>query len=229
MIEVSEIYKNLPGLETPRLTLRKVTMGDLEDMFAYSSDEEVTRFLRWGPHRAVEETESYIREVMREYKEGKDGPWGIEYKETGRMVGSIHLMAISAQHSKAQIGFVLSRSYWNRGLMSEALTRVLEYSFESIGLNRIEGFCLVDNRAGIRVMEKSGMKQEGVLREYLFQKGTFRDFGVYSMLKRDYEGGRAAGQVMVGRGREALAPTTELPCQLCARAAWGAKNDTCCR
>ena len=76
--------------------------------------------------------------------------------------------------------------------MSEALTRVLEYSFESIGLNRIEGFCLVDNRAGIGVMEKVGMKQEGVLREYLFQKGAFRDFGVYSMLKRDYEGRQAA-------------------------------------
>jgi len=101
-------------------------------------------------------------------------------------------MTISAQHSKAEIGFVLSRSHWNKGLMSEALTRVLGYSFERIGLNRIEGFCLVDNRAGIAVMEKVGMKQEGLLREYLFQKGAFRDFVAYSMLKRDYGGRRAA-------------------------------------
>jgi RimJ/RimL family protein N-acetyltransferase len=72
-----------------------------------------------------------------------------------------------AQHGKAEIGFVLSRSYWNRGLISEALTRVLEYSFQSIGLNRIEGFCLLDNRAGIGVLERVGMKREGVLREYL--------------------------------------------------------------
>jgi ribosomal-protein-alanine N-acetyltransferase len=190
VIKVGEIYKNLPRLETTRLILRKMTMDDLQDVFAYSSDEEVTCFLRWGPHRTLEETESYIREVLREYEEGKDGPWGIEYRQTGRVIGSIHLMAISAQHSKAEIGFVLSRSYWNRGLMSEALTRVLEYSFESIGLNRIEGFCLTDNQAGIGVMEKVGMKQEGVLREYLFQKGAFRDFSVYSMLKRDYEEGR---------------------------------------
>jgi len=192
VINASEIYKNLPRLETTRLILRKVTMDDVQDMFAYSSDEEVTRFLRWGPHRTQEETECTMREVLREYEDGKDGPWGIEYRQTGRVVGSIHLMAISAQHSKAEIGFVLSRSFWNRGLMSEALTRVLEYSFESIGLNRIEGFCLLDNRAGIRVLEKVGMKQEGVLREYVFQKGAFRDFGVYSMLKRDYEGRQAA-------------------------------------
>ena len=186
MIKVNEIYKNLPGLETPRLILRKVALDDLEDVFAYSSDGEVTRFLRWGPHRTLEETESYIREVLREYDEGRDGPWAVEHRQTGRVVGSVHLMAISAQHSKAEIGFVLSRSHWNRGLISEALTRVLEYSFESIGLNRIEGFCLLDNRAGIGVLEKVGMKREGVLREYLFQKGALRDFVVYSMLKRDY-------------------------------------------
>jgi ribosomal-protein-alanine N-acetyltransferase len=67
VIKVSEIYRDLPRLETTHLILRTVTMGDLEDMFAYSSDEEVTRFLRWGAHRALEETESYIREVLREW------------------------------------------------------------------------------------------------------------------------------------------------------------------
>ena len=142
MIKVNEIYKNLPRLETTHFILRKVTVDDLEDMFAYSSDEEVTRFLRWGPHRTQEETECTMREVLREYEEGKDGPWGIEYRQTGRVVGSIHLMAISAQHSKAEIGFVLSRSY--------------------------------------------------------------RDFGVYSMLKRDYEGRHRRGVEFLGPGEEWL-------------------------
>jgi ribosomal-protein-alanine N-acetyltransferase len=192
MVEVSEIYRNLPRLETPRLVLRPVTLDDLEDMFAYSSDEQVTRFLRWGPHRTLADTESYLREVLREYEEGKDGPWGIEYRETGKVIGSIHLMAINLTHSKAEIGFVLSRSYWNRGLASEALTKVLEYSFESIRLNRIEAFCLVENRDGIGVVKKVGMKQEGTLREYLFQKGALRDFDLYAMLKRDYEERKAA-------------------------------------
>jgi ribosomal-protein-alanine N-acetyltransferase len=97
-------------------------------------------------------------------------------------------MTINAQHSKAEIGFVLSRLYRNKGLTSEALARVLGYAFESIGLNRVEGFCLLDNRAGMRVLEKAGMQQEGILREHLFQKGAFRDFCLYAMLKRNYEG-----------------------------------------
>ena len=186
MTEAYDIYGNLPRLETPRLILRAVDIGDLKDIFAYASDEEVTRFLRWGPHRSLESTESHIMEILRQYKEGMDGPWALEYKETGSVVGSIHLMAISVQHSKVEIGFVLSKSYWNRGLMSEALTRVLEFSFERVGLNRIEGFCVVDNHAGLKVMERVGMKKEGVLREYLYQKGAWRDFAVYAILRRDY-------------------------------------------
>jgi ribosomal-protein-alanine N-acetyltransferase len=113
MIKVNEIYKNLPRLETPHFILRKMTVDDLQDMFAYSSDEEVTRFLRWGPHRTLEETECYIREVLREYEEGQDGPWGIEYRQTGRVVGSIHLMAISAQLSLTVVYWATrSRMVW---------------------------------------------------------------------------------------------------------------------
>ena len=66
---------------------------------------------------------------------------------------------------------------------------VLDYSFMGLGLNRIEGFCLVENQAGMRVMEKAGMQREGLLRQHLWQKGAFQDFCVYSMLRRDYGGG----------------------------------------
>ena len=183
MIKADEIYRNLPRLETPRLILRKLTVDDVEDVFAYSSDEKVTRFLRWGPHRTLEQTESYVRTVLEEYQEGRDGPWGIEHREAAKVVGAIHLMGISAQHRKAEIGFLLSRSYWGRGLMPEALASVLQYSFERIGLNRVEAFCILENRAGMRVLEKVGMEREGVLRDYLVQKGAFQSFALYSRLK----------------------------------------------
>jgi ribosomal-protein-alanine N-acetyltransferase len=67
--------------------------------------------------------------------------------------------------------------------MTEAVARILKYSFEHIGLHRIEGLPLVENRAGIRVLEKVGTQREGLLREHLFQKGAFRDFAGYAMLR----------------------------------------------
>jgi ribosomal-protein-alanine N-acetyltransferase len=187
-ITVKELYQNLPRLETPRLVLRKATKGDVPSIFAYSSDPEVTRYLRWGPHQSLADTEDYVNEVLAEYREGLDGPWLMERRQTNTVIGHIHLMEIDTRHRKAQVGFVLSRGYWNRGIATEALIKVLEYAFGEIGLNRVEGLCISDNRAAARVMEKAGMQKEAELREYLFQKGAFRDFSVYSMLRREFRG-----------------------------------------
>jgi ribosomal-protein-alanine N-acetyltransferase len=184
--KIKDFYQNLPYLETTRLSLRKVTKDDVLDMYAYSSDIEVTRFLRWGPHQTVEDTENYISYVLVQYREGQDGPWAIELKQVNSIIGHIHLMEIDVLHRKAQIGFVLSKGYWNKGIMTEALITVLEYSFEKLGLNRLEGLCISSNQAAIRVLEKVGMVKEGELREYYFQKGTFWDIAIYAILKKEF-------------------------------------------
>ncbi len=180
----SDFYQHLPCLETQRLVLRKATRNDVSDVFVYASDAEVTHYLRWGPHQTLSETGDYIDQVLADHRTGRDGPWFIEYKRDRNIIGSIHLMGISIQHRKAEVGFALSKEYWNQGVMTEALRRVLEYSFE-IGLNRVEGLCPDDNRAAARVMEKLGMKKEGELRQYLFQKGAFWDFCIYSILQQE--------------------------------------------
>ena len=187
MTQIGHFYRNLPTLETPRLILRQITLDDVPDVFAYAADAEVTRYLRWGPHQTLAHTESYVRGVLQEYEDDRDGPWGIVDKVTNRLIGHIHLMDLSAQHRKAEIGFVLARSCWNNGLATEALTHMLAYVFGTLGLHRVEGFSLVDNGAAMRVMEKAGMQKEGVLRDYLFQKGDFRDFAVYAILQHDFK------------------------------------------
>lgn len=184
---LTDLYRHLPRLETPRLVLRKATQDDVQDIFLYASDLQVTRYLRWGPHPNMDSTRSYVDEVLRQYDRGEDGPWFIEHKDTRTVIGHIHLMEIESRHRKAQVGFVLSQDHWNKGMMTEALGKVLEYSFTYLGMNRIEGWCILQNRAGARVMEKNGMPKEGSLRDYLFQKDRFWDFSVYAMLRRDFE------------------------------------------
>lgn len=185
-LTVKDIYQQLPHLETTRLVLRKVTHGDIPDIFVYSSDSEVTRYLRWGPHQSLAETENYVHGVLDEYHEGSDGPWGIELKENHTVIGQIHLMAINLQHGKAQVGFALAKAYWHKGIMAEALPIVLEYSFRKIGLNRMEGRCISVNHAAARVLEKAGMTKEGELRDYLYQKGAFWNFSIYAILRKEF-------------------------------------------
>jgi ribosomal-protein-alanine N-acetyltransferase len=187
-LTVKKIYQDLPRLETRRLILRKTIRKDIPDIFVYSSDAEVTRYLRWGPHQTLADTEKYIQGVLDDYHEGRDGPWMIELRNTHTVIGHIHLMEINIQHSKAEVGFVLARSYWYQGIMTEALNAVLEYSFVELGLNRVEAWCISQNRTAARVLEKVGMTKEGELRDYLYQKGVFWDFCVYAMLRESFPG-----------------------------------------
>jgi len=182
MIDVRGFYQALPILETERLVLRPFTLADAPDIFEYNSDPAVTDFLFWGPHKKLQETEEYLNWVLQQYETGEDGPWGIEWRETGKIIGNIHLMDMDAKHCKAEVGFVLARAYHNQGIITEALKAVLNFALGELGLNRVEGFCAVDNLASAAVMRKAGMKREGRMRQYLFQKGAFRDFYVYSKL-----------------------------------------------
>ena len=185
-MKIADIYQNLPTLKTARLVLRAISLDDVQDYFAFASDEDLVRHLRWGPHAIPAQTESYIRDVLDEYREGKDGPWGIADKRTGAIIGSIHLFDIDLAHRKAQIGFVLTKAHWNQGIVTEALGAVLEYTFETLRLHRIEGLCTADNAPAQRVMVKASMRQEGLLRACLYQKGAFRDMALYAILERDY-------------------------------------------
>jgi ribosomal-protein-alanine N-acetyltransferase len=187
-----DFYRNLPRLETERLVLRRLTVEDADDYFEFASDSEVTRFLRWGPHPNKEHTLGYLQGVLDEYSKGEDGPWGIELKTPSKVIGIVHLMQLDTHHKKAQIGFVLARAHWGTGYMTEALNAVLEYVFTELQLNRIEALSIVGNRAAVRAMERVGMRAEGVLRQYAFQKGDFVDFELFSTLATGYRTHRRA-------------------------------------
>ncbi len=181
-----DFYKNLDRISTERLLLRPMTVADLEDIYEYASDREVVQYLRWGPHPNRAFTLEYIEEVLSEYSNGKDGPWVIQLKDPAKVVGAIHAMDLDRTHNSAEIGYVLSRCYWNRGIMTEALMTVIRYLFRKLELNRIQAFHKLENVASRRVLEKCGMKLEGILREYKYEKERYWDFGLYSMLRREY-------------------------------------------
>ena len=186
-MQKSDFYKNLPLLETERLILRKFTIEDANDYFIFASDPSVTKLLRWGPHPNKEYTLQYLQGVLKDYSQGEDGPWGIECKSTKKVIGSIHIMQLNTYHKKAEIGFVLAQTQWKNGYMTEALNKVLEYSFTELSLNRIEALCIPENYAATKVLEKTGMQIEGLFRQYEFLKGNFVGVKSFSILKADYQ------------------------------------------
>ena len=179
-------YGYMPTLETPRLRLRKLSMRDAQDIFDYSQDPQVARYVLWEAQTSLSEARSYIRFMLRKYRLGEPASWGIEWKETGRIIGTIGFMWIQRDNAAAEVGYSLSRAYWNRGIMTEDLSALLRYGFRSMNLNRIEAQHETENPASGAVMRKCGMQREGTLRQRLLNKGRFVDVELYAILRRDF-------------------------------------------
>ena len=145
------------------------------------------RSVLFETHRSVEDSESFLRLALEGYEREDFGGWGIVLKDSGAFVGTCGLDAgYVPEHARAELGYVLSREYWGRGLMPEAVRAVIRFGFGRMGLNRVQARCIAENAASARVMEKAGMTYEGTLRESEFIKGAYRDMKLYSILRREY-------------------------------------------
>ncbi len=184
---IEEVYGNLPVLETDRLILRKLRPEDEKDVFDYCSDEEVSKYTTWGAHQTIEDTRAFLNFVFDKYQQNTVAPWGVEDKASGRIIGTTGYMTWDTFNSNAEIGYALSRAYWGKGYMSEAVRSIIDFGFDVMDLVRIEARCLPSNIGSSRVMEKSGMSFEGILRKYILFKGFHEDIKMYSILKDERE------------------------------------------
>lgn len=182
----ANIFSNLPVLTTPRLTLRPMSMRDAADIYAYSRDPEVARHVLWDAHQSLNESKAYLRFILKQYRDGTPSSYGIVLNATGRLVGTIGFMWYNQENNAAEVGYSLARSLWNNGLMTEALSAVIDMGFKELNLHRIEAQHESVNPASGRVMEKCGMRHEGRLRGRIFNKGKFVDVELYAILRSDW-------------------------------------------
>ena len=181
-----EAFARLPRLETSRLLLRPMVMHDAQDIFDYSRDPEVARYVLWNAHRSVSESRAYLRYILRQYREGQPSSWGIVLKATGRVVGTIGYMTYVEENSTVEVGYSLARQLWNQGLITEELNAVLGFSFERMRIHRVEAQHDAANPASGHVMRKCGMLHEGRLRGRVYNKGRFVDVELYAMVREDW-------------------------------------------
>lgn len=185
---MSELFfRQTPTLETERLILRKLVPEDAEDIFAYASDDQVSRYVTWDTHPSVEVSRGFIEFTLGRYDRDEAGEWGIVLKSSGRLIGAMGFPWVDAKNRRGEIGYVIARPYWGQGLVPEAVVRVLRFAFTEMGLNRVECCHFLPNEKSGRVMQKAGMRFEGIARERFFAKGRFWDVKQYAILKKEWE------------------------------------------
>ena len=185
MLFYREIFSQLPALNTDRLVLRKMKLSDARDLFAYARDPEVSRHVLWSTHTSLRESRQFLRAARRQYRRGQPCSWAITLKDSGRMIGTIGFMWLNTDWLSAEIGYSLSREYWNRGIMTEALRAVIAFGFDTLRLQRIEAQHTLDNPASGRVMQHAGMQYEGTLRQRVKNKGKYEDVKLFAILRTD--------------------------------------------
>lgn len=171
-------------IETERLILRKPSMEDAPILFAaYMQDPEVTRFLRWGPHQELSEVQDFIKGCICEWEEGTRFPCAITLKAYDEPFGMIDFHVTAAT---VGVGYVIARSHQGKGYATEALRAVIDWAFRQPSVYRVNASTDVDNIASRRVMEKAGMRREGLLRKYMLHPNISdvpRDCYVYAIVK----------------------------------------------
>lgn len=180
---------SIPRLTTLRLVLRAPCKGDVRDLLRVTSDPLVSRYVLWNQQKKLGDARRFLQAILAENRSGSGMTFAIERREDGRFIGTIGFGEMNREHRFAECGYSLARDCWGRGYASEALSMLLHYGFETLRLNRIEGLCDVRNGASARVMEKCGMRREGVLRGRVLLKGEYADVWMYALLAKDWPPG----------------------------------------
>ena len=158
-------------LETKRLLLRRLEMGDLDNLFALYSDPDVRRYFPEGT-LTLDETREELEWFLNGHPQHPElGLWATIHIETNRFIGRCGLLpwTIDGQY-EVEIAYTLAKEFWGQGLATEAARAIRDYAYEQLHLTRL--ICLIDhdNQASIRVAEKTGLRFE---KEGLDDKGPY--------------------------------------------------------
>jgi ribosomal-protein-alanine N-acetyltransferase len=177
MLELN--FDPFPVLETGRLNLRKISMKDAGDMFDLRTNEDAMKYINKPKLLSIDDA----KEIIKKMNDANRIQWGITSKITDTIIGTIGYHKIEKEHYRAEIGYMLHPQYWNTGLMSEAITKVINYGFDEMKLNSIEAIINPDNAISRKILKKFNFIKEGYFKENFFFEGKFFDSEVYSLLK----------------------------------------------
>jgi RimJ/RimL family protein N-acetyltransferase len=147
-------------LETERLVLLPVSEGDREDFLSLWCDPEIMRHVGDGRPRTPEQSAERLTGAVRHWRERGFGVWTLRDRAGGGFVGACGLGYFHGLPD-AEVGYIIAKAYWGRGLATEAAVRVLRHAIEAIRLPRVVGLTRAGNVASQRVMLKAGMALQG--------------------------------------------------------------------
>jgi [ribosomal protein S5]-alanine N-acetyltransferase len=182
----SETPAELPTFLTPRLRLRPFRASDAPDVQRLAGEREIAANTMLIPHPYEDGVaETWIETHGSRFAAGTSLTLAIELRESNILVGAIGL-EFQESDRNAELGYWIGRPFWNRGFCTEAARAMLSYGFRERDLYRIHAKHYRRNFSSGRVMEKIGMRREGLLRGHILKWGRFEDVEVWGILESEF-------------------------------------------
>lgn len=178
--------QNFPTLSTARLVLSLPTISDLEDIvFHANSTSEIAENTITFPYPYREEHAHFWFKMAEEGFQKKEAfIFGIREKENLKLIGGIGLH-LDLANRKAEIGYWIGKSFWNKGYVTEALQKIVEFGFEELHLNKMYASHFPHNPASGKVLQKNGFEFEGILKQEVLKNGQFLDLHRYAIFQEN--------------------------------------------
>lgn len=172
----------IPCLSSERLTLNAFTFDDIALVEKFAGDPLVAVTTLLIPHPYPKGAAAkWIATHQSLFLENKNVVFAIRDTDNN-LIGAINL-ALNLPHKTAEIGYWIGPPHWGKGYCTEATKKIIQFGFETYDLNKIHAHHIASNPSSGRVMQKSGMSQEGYKKRHLIKNGVIEDVVEYAILK----------------------------------------------
>lgn len=203
MIDEKEFYRRFDQIVPGALSLEdgsktigleiyfeRLSMAGLEEMHRYSSDERLYEFFEFDPFDSLDKTKAYLNKLLQRMG---DDPfkrnamyWFVRRKSDDYLIGSAALVNLNYGRRSIEWGYGVDPKIWGCGHVLQIQELLKQYIFETLQLNRLQGITMVENQRTISSVLCSGLKHEGIMRQYYRKGEKYHDGWAYSILAEDY-------------------------------------------
>ena len=154
--------KEFIALKSERLTLREISMNDLDFLFEIRNNEENNKYI--GRKKStLDEVKQFIVDRISDFKEGKGIVWMIFHNDTKQTIGSICYWNLNFEDNSEEKGYELAPEFQGKGFMHEALSKVIDFGFNQLNLQTIEAYVDENNIASIKALVKHDFTQSSII------------------------------------------------------------------
>ncbi|MDR0227504.1 MAG: GNAT family N-acetyltransferase [Flavobacteriaceae bacterium] len=177
-------FDSFPIVETERLILKRLTIADVDVMFAIRSNPDIMKYIPRPLAQNKADILEHIELVDKKINSNECINWAITLKDSNEVIGTIGFPHFQVQHFRGEVGYTSLPQYNGKGYVTEALQAVIAYGFSTLKLHSVEALVDPENIGSMKVLEKCGFVKEAHFKENEYYNGKFIDTVVYSKLNK---------------------------------------------